>query len=182
MKVVNKREMASILGVTERTLTEWQKLGLPFVRGKGRGAAGHYKTKEVIAWMIAREVSQSPAGESARDRHARLQGDVLEITLAEKRRDLVPAAQIEPEWIAHVVAARQALLAVPLRVAPLLSTMDQVDAIRELLAEEIGAALDRLGGDEEPGANCDGAARSPALGAAAADPAVGMGRTAPRAS
>lgn len=183
MKVVNKREMASILGVTERTLSEWQKLGLPFVRGKGRGSSNHYQTPKVIEWMVAREVSQTPAGESARDRHARLQGDVLEITLAEKRRELIPAAEVEPEWNASVVAARQALLTVPLRVAPLLSTMGgSVDAIRELLAEAISDALTRLANDDESGAPGHGEAGPPSVGAATADPAVRLGGAVPRAS
>lgn len=177
MKVVNKRDMASILGVSEATLTDWQRKGMPHVKSAGRGRSNHYQTAKVIAWMIAREVAQTPAGESARDRHARLQGDVLELELAAKRREFVPVTEIRPAWVSFVTSARQALMTVPVRLAPLLTTMDQVDAIRELLTEELRAALTKLAhdDDDEPGTAGDGAGGPPTLGATTADPSIRVG-------
>lgn len=51
---VNKARLSEILGYSQRSLTTWQKLGMPVV-GKGvRGSSHRYNTAEVIAWMIRR--------------------------------------------------------------------------------------------------------------------------------
>jgi phage terminase Nu1 subunit (DNA packaging protein) len=174
LKVVNKREMASILGVSERTLTEWQKEGMPFVKGEERGNSIYYQTPEVIEWMIAREKARAPGQEGERDRLARLQGDVLEMTLAEKRRTLILASEIEPAWNAMVVSARQSLLTLPLRLAPILVGMTDVDQVRDLLDEQVHDALAKLAGGDA-GAGGDDTAGPSELGASGADPAFAVG-------
>lgn len=173
-KTVNKRTLAAMLGVTERTLTHWQAEGLPFIAGTGRGKSNFYAVPQVIAWMVAREVAKAGA-ESGRDRVARLQGDLLEIELAAKHGTLIPAAEIEPAWTSLVVAARQALLAMPARAAPLLVNLADADQAREILDEQVRDALTKLAADDEPGPAGGTTARASALGAAVADPAVAVG-------
>jgi phage terminase Nu1 subunit (DNA packaging protein) len=51
-KIVNKSELAEILGISERTLTSYQKSGLPIEVEGGRGNSHQYDTKEVIDWFI----------------------------------------------------------------------------------------------------------------------------------
>jgi phage terminase Nu1 subunit (DNA packaging protein) len=51
-KIVNKSELAEILGISERTLTSYQKNGLPIEIEGGRGNSHQYDTKEVIDWFI----------------------------------------------------------------------------------------------------------------------------------
>lgn len=170
MSLVNKVELAAIVGVSERTLTEWQREGLPFVRAE-RGASNHYDTAEVIKWMLAREAkARSPDQEGERDRLARLQGDMLELTIGEKRQTLIPSAEIEPAWSALVVAARQSLLAMPVRLAPIVIGMTDVDQVRELLDEQVNDALAKLAG-----VGGDAGASTGAVGATEEDPAVRVG-------
>jgi phage terminase Nu1 subunit (DNA packaging protein) len=172
---VNKRQLAEILGVSETTLGEWQRAGLPYRRAKVKGKRNAYDTKEVIDWLIARE-RPSTAAESSRDRLARLQADQIEIDLAARRGQTVPVSQIEPEWTELVIGARTSLLNVPARVAPLIASMDDPDSIRELLEEQIGDGLARLArDDDESRAASDGAAGESALGTAGTDQAVRVG-------
>jgi len=174
-KIVNKREMASILGISEPTLSVWQREGMPYVKNSGQGASNHYRTAEVIKWMIARETkSSAPENEGDRQRLARLQGDLIEISLAEKRRTLIPSSEIEPAWGALVVSARQSLLNLPVRLAPLVVGMTDVDQVRDLLDEQVHDALAKLAGDE-PGTGGDDAAGAGTMGAAGADPALEVG-------
>lgn len=176
MKLVNKRTLAALLGKSERVLTEWQREGLPFVASTGRGRANHYQVPRVIDWLVARELAKQPGQEGDRQRLARLQGDMLEITLAEKRGELIPASIIEPAWAAMVINSRQSLLSMPARVAPMLASISDVDQTRELLDEQVHDALKKLAPDErEPGTVGTDVAGPQALGPTGADPPVHLG-------
>ena len=53
--LVNKRQLSEILGVSERSLTDWQKEGLPVASyADNRGQANEYESSEVIRWMVQR--------------------------------------------------------------------------------------------------------------------------------
>lgn len=141
--IVNQDQLAKILGLNRKTITFWQREGLPVALETENGLANQYDTEAVIAWYVAREVAKA-AHESEKDRLARLQGDKLEMELAQMRGTLIPADQIEPAWAAQVLACRQLLLALPARLVPLLVGMHEPDPLRELLAEQIEGALTKL--------------------------------------
>jgi phage terminase Nu1 subunit (DNA packaging protein) len=143
MTIVNKASLAEIIGYSEETLTTWQKAGLPMVYQSGRGASNQYDTEQVIAWMIARELAKVQV-ESQKDRLSRLQGDKVELEIAEKRGQLIPVDQIEPAWAAMVASARSYLRSQPDRLAHLLEVTDGVDAKRDLLMEAFDDALRKL--------------------------------------
>lgn len=153
-KIVNKREIAEIVGVSERSLTDWQRDGLPVAYSGERGESNQYDTEQVIAWMIGREVSKVQ-GESQKDRLARLQGDKVELEIAEKRGLLVPAEEIEPTWTALVAAARSYIRAEPDRLAHLLDVTEGVDAKRDLLIETFDEFLRKLS-SYDPEADAEG--------------------------
>ncbi|WP_025041019.1 terminase small subunit [Nitrosospira briensis] len=142
-KIVNKSALSEIVGISERTLTDWQRDGLPVVYSGERGESNQYDTEQVIAWMIAREVAKFQV-ESQKDRLSRLQGDKVELEIAEKRGLLIPVGEIEPAWNAMVASARSFLRSQPDRLAHLLEVTDGVDAKRDLIAETFDDALRKL--------------------------------------
>lgn len=133
-KLVNKRELALILGVSERSLTEWQRNGLPIALDAGRGASNQYDTANVIAWMIARELSGA-AKETHRERLDRLQGDKIEMDLAKARGVLVPIEEVEPAIAQFVLDAVAVLEGLPEKYAPILDAADGLDAIYAALVD-----------------------------------------------
>lgn len=152
-KIVNKRDLALIVGVSERTLTEYQREGLPMQVDGTRGESNAYDTEQVIRWLIMREVSR-PGNETQRDRLARLQGDKVEMEIAVAAGQLVPVTDIEPTWLAMVASAKSYLRAEPDRLAQLLDVTDGVDAKRDLLLDTFDDFLRKLssydpGEDEE---------------------------------
>jgi terminase small subunit / prophage DNA-packing protein len=149
-KIVNKAALSEIIGVSERTLTDWQRDGLPVVYAGERGESNQYDTEQVIAWMIAREVGKVQV-ESQKDRLSRLQGDKVELEIAEKRGLLIPVEQIEPAWTAMVASARSYLRSQPDRLAQLLEVTDGVEAKRDLIAETFDEVLLKLA-EYEPAA------------------------------
>lgn len=52
---VNKKELSEIFGISERTLTEYQKDPLfPFIEDGGRGQKNLYDTAQVLRYLISR--------------------------------------------------------------------------------------------------------------------------------
>ena len=143
--LVSKRVLAAILGVTESSLSSWQKESpaMPVLVLEGRGGSNQYDTHAVIAWMLERAVRKA-GHESAKDRLARVQADMVELLLAEKRGELTPTANIRPAWSGFILAARETLRGFPVTVAPQLALLQGVDAIRDLLGEQVDAVLHQL--------------------------------------
>lgn len=180
MKLVNKRDLAELLGVTERTLTTWQRQGLPIHATGARGQGSAYDVPQVIRWLIARRVQEAKLI-GPRDRLANLQAERIAIDIAEKRGELAPSAQFRDAWRTLVVEARQALLALPEALIPKLRFARDPDAMHEILTAALTKVLHELAGEQReseakprgPRAHSRGAR---AVGAAAGDPALGVGR------
>lgn len=176
--IVSKRVLSEILGISETSLTEWQKENPPMpvdVPG-GRGVDGQYDTVAVIRWMIDRALRKAQI-ETPRDRLSRVQAERVELEIAEKRGELIPAEKIRPTWAAMTTAMRQAMRALPANVVPMLVQFaDDQDAMRDLLGESIDDALTKLSVDGRDGSSGKTSARNDgAAGAAAEDPAVAVG-------
>jgi phage terminase Nu1 subunit (DNA packaging protein) len=181
-RVVNQREIAEIIGVTQKTIWAWQKEGMPIAHISDNGLANQYNTADVIAWYCARMARKGE--ETPKDRLDRINGDLKEIELAEKLGKLVSVDDVEPAWTSIVLSARQAWLSFPSRVAPLLIQMSSIDAMRDLLTEQIEEILTTLsnGTNENDDNRITGEAEGAcmrSLGAAEANPAVGVGGAAP---
>ena len=149
MTTVNKAELSVLIGVSEETLTRWQKLGLPIAYRAERGYSHQYNTALVIAWMIGHKVGKV-RDETSKDRLTRLQGDKVELEIAEKLSTLVPANEVKPAWDAMVASAKSFLDQQPERIAQLIEVTEGMEARRELLAEEFDDVLRHLSKYELP--------------------------------
>ncbi len=103
-KIVNKIQLAEIVGVSERSLTEWQKEpGFPIEVDAGRGSSNQYDTQRVIEWMIQRAVGGQKK-ESTTERLNRVRAEREELALAQEIGLLIPAAETE-ELLTRVTTA-----------------------------------------------------------------------------
>lgn len=178
MAKVNKRELAEIVGVTERTLTNWQDEGMPIELVRARGGENDYDTAGVIAWMIDRAIKSAKL-EKPRDRLSELQAQRLEIELAEKRGELVPAIEVGSGWTTMVTEARKEFLDLGIVLAPLLEQLVGIDPKRDLIDETVGEILDRLANAAEPADASPGPKDDAAVAPASTDATVGVGREEP---
>lgn len=143
-KLVNKRDLSEIIGISERTFTEWQKEpGFPFEINGGRGAGNSYDTAKVIQWMVERDIARR-VGEKPRDRADRLKGDMLEVDLAERLGQLAPAALFERAWSDHIIAAKTELLSLPLRLVGEIHALHNITVDPDLILVQIEASLAKL--------------------------------------
>ena len=144
--VVNQGQLAEIFGVTDVTIWEWQKQGLPILKQGPRGEANGYEPAAVIAWHVGRELTKA-ASVSQKDRLARLQGDKLELDLAQQRGILIPVDEIEPLWSSRVLTAAAFMASRHSRLAALLEAASGLEAKREILKREDVEFLKKLGVD-----------------------------------
>lgn len=122
-KIVNKHELAAILGKTPKTLTIWQAEGMPFAKSEANGAANEYNTAEVIGWLVRRETRTGPdpntekaallreQAEAARRKNAREKGALIPLDhakLVAQRAAYAIRQKIVTSGLSH--ADKQALL------------------------------------------------------------------------
>lgn len=157
--LVNKRELSDILGVSERSLTEWQKEGLPVASyADSRGKANEYETKNVIAWLIAREIGNY-IKEKPKDRLDRVKADEIELRIKERTGELAPAALFERAWGDHILAARTEFLTMPEVLASELSALSGCQIDPDVIQIHINRALEKLsnyGAENDDDAIADG--------------------------
>lgn len=144
-KVVNQTELAQIHDVSDVTIWEWQKAGMPVLDRGERGTANQYDVGATIKWRIAREVEKARGGKSIRDRRDEVALEREEIELARQKEQLVPADQVEPVWKNRVLAGAALMLGRHSRLAGLLEATPGVEAKRQLLRQEDAAFLSKLG-------------------------------------
>lgn len=106
--IVNKRVLSDVLGVSERSLTDWQKQGLPIEFSAIRGAENEYDTAKVIKWMIAKELAKIQL-QSPKERLDSLRADEVELRLAERAGQLLIASDVQTLWSTVIATTRMEL-------------------------------------------------------------------------
>lgn len=155
MSVVNKRELAELVGKSERTITKWQKNGMPVFIDGTRGNENQYSTEDVIDWMIKREVERvvgdgfsedgeyhDPEKELAnlrkhQARKAKVEADLAEGLVLDAEEVQLAMGKLDTE-------VRTAMLALPSRMAPTLIGLKTVREIRVALKSDVLTALDGI--------------------------------------
>lgn len=154
MRIVGIQALCETFGCSHQSVANWQAEGLPVATRGGPGTPSTFDSADVHAWLVDRAVARVSGGESQRDRVFRLQGDALELDLAEKRGRLIPVDQVEPRWRAAVLAAREMLLRERRRLAALLDGVTDRQAREAVIAEVHETFLRKLAewrkdGDDE---------------------------------
>ena len=93
-------EFAELLGKSSRTVQNWLRDGMPHRMNRHQAAI---VPRDAIAWLIERAQESGRAAaapdadprESAFSRKARIDGDLKQLELDERRRALIPAAEFE---------------------------------------------------------------------------------------
>lgn len=144
-KIVNKKMLAEIVGVSERTLTEYQKQGMPILNDSGRGSENSYDTADVVKWLIDKAVNGK--SESARERLDRVKADREELALAKDLEQLVPAEEVEKKLVSKVIATKSHFLSGMSKIKSELDAYYDIEIDIELLNEHAREILTQLSKD-----------------------------------
>lgn len=146
-KIISKKDLADLLGKSERWISKLIEEGLPTCGGGGRGVAVQIDSQAAIDWLIAREMrrelgdededADGAASASTEDRMLkRARREKLQIEIDHARSLLIPvdAVIFFHTTIAAVYATQ--LDALASRMASELAVIDDPAAIRARLFEE----------------------------------------------
>lgn len=142
MRIKGQEQIAALIGVAPKTITEWQVFGFPVAVQGGPGVPSEYDAPACIAWLVQRELSKIRS-ETPKDRLSRLQGDKIEQEMQRESGKLIPADEVEPMWESAVIAAREFLMGEPARIASLSIGLDKL-AVEALLNTCFEAYLVKL--------------------------------------
>lgn len=155
-ELVTRLALASRLSCVVRTITKWEREGLPVAtRGKG-GQPSLYDLAEVRAWLAERQKRtrhDSAALMSARCRKERAQAAESEQRVALRAGRLIPVEEVERVWSAEVAAVRARLLVIPTTLADklhLVGTLEGAPGIERELQAAVYEVLTELAAGETP--------------------------------
>ena len=139
-------QVATLLGVTPRTLRDWADAP--------RNADGSYHGPAIVAYFIAKRCgSETEDGErhpTQRERLAAAQAEKVEVENRIRRGELCEIELVGAEWDDIVMSARAKFLSLPTKVAPQLIGRTDPNVIRSILKTEIDSALAELARPVEP--------------------------------
>ncbi len=128
MQKVSTNDVAAFFEVSTMTLTNWVNLGCP---KQGRS---QYDLKAVFDWWndnVNKPVSDKDA--SARERISEVKLELLEIELAEKKKELWKKEDSVQAWTIRMLELRQSLESMQFVLAPKLVGLSSQDEAAEVL-------------------------------------------------
>lgn len=151
--LVNKTQLAEILGKTHATLTTWQKNGLPIAIDGTKGQANQYETTDVINWLIRREISKLTVDDEGkvhdydleRARLTHHQANKTELEAKVLKGQLIPATTVEHVQGAMVGSFRAKVLSIPTKAAGKVQNLTDLAEIEDCIRSEVYEALTELG-------------------------------------
>lgn len=148
---VNQKELAVILGITDRRVRQLKnEFGL-FTRGMTDGK----KTKnyclekcvpEYINYKLEAEAKQgtSCSKEKEQAEHEQIKKKISILKLRKLKRELHEANDVEEFLTEMLINFKNRLLSVPQKVAPLIVSEDDINVILDIVEREIFQALEEL--------------------------------------
>lgn len=156
--IVNKRQLADILGLTEETLTQYQKdPTFPILhKRKGRGGSD-YETSDVIAWLERRKINQTVGNaelidlEEGKRRKMAAEAGLAELELLKEQGQVVDIAIVAEEVGGQLSNFRAKMLSIPSKVAGQVYTAKDMKEIKSILDDAIYEALNEIAGTDDAG-------------------------------
>lgn len=151
-RFVDRNEIAFLLGVDPRTITNWVKKHPDFpsrVRGKDRS----FPVQKCIAWKRDRDVAEAVASLAppkpdgmyeAERRKAIADAELAETRLAKMRGELIPVDVASSEVDRAFSRVRARFLAAPGEYAPQLLNLAELSRTTAVLKDMVARVLDEL--------------------------------------
>lgn len=151
--IVNKTQLAEIIGRSEKWITEVQKQhDFPILK-QGRGRLGsQYMTADVIAWMEKKKVENLIGNQDAIDleeakrRKMAAEAGLAELELMKEQGYLVEIEKVAQDFGEQLTNFRAKMISIPSKCAAQIYTADNVQEIKSILEDAITEALNEIRG------------------------------------
>lgn len=140
--VKTAEEVAQVMDVSERTIYRWRNEGMPVTKD------GFYDLEKIRIWCEERERSGETEGKAYWEEKIRkYKATLLELDLKKAIGELVSSEDVERGRIARIIAVKRSFLALPTRLAPILSMKEPRD-IESILYDAIAEVIDEFAGEK----------------------------------
>ncbi|WP_010323019.1 terminase small subunit [Marinobacterium stanieri] len=140
--IVNKKQLADIFGLSERTFTEYQRdPSFPY-RAAGRGHDNEYDTTAVHSWLLERATTKGR--ESSREKLDRVRAGREELAYAAELKELIPAEETISLIEEAIIASRNVMLHGNTSLKKRLDREYQIDLDIEILNDHSREVLTNL--------------------------------------
>ncbi len=137
--IVSQSQLAEILGVTSRSIRLWEKNGLPKIdRGK-------YDAGPCVAWWSENIFSagdELPDIAEAKTQYWSHKARLEKVKADEAESLVAPKEEFVDAWSWRISEMRNGLLALPLRLAPMVAGKTELE-VRKKLDDELWHILDK---------------------------------------
>lgn len=148
---VNQKELAAILGITDRRIRQLKnEFGL-FERNTSEGKKNkNYCLEkcvpEYINYKLEAEAQQGTTYNKEKEQaeHEQIKKKISILKLRKLRRELHEADDVEEFLTEMLMNFKNRLLSIPQKVAPLVVSEDDVNVVLDIMEKEIFEALDEL--------------------------------------
>jgi phage terminase Nu1 subunit (DNA packaging protein) len=141
--IVNRRELAEVLNVNETTVLNWRKQGMPAEMAGDKGVENRYHLSACVAWLLSREFERITKV-TAKDRLDQARAQLAEVQLARELKILVPKDLYEEATAKDILACRNELLNLPVKLVQKLNALYGVEIDEEVILEDVEEALRNL--------------------------------------
>ena len=118
-------------------------------RARVRGGESESSQPAAVQIIVANEVGATTSYEEARRRRETAEANLAEMKQAEMEGKLILADAVRSAWAAKITGARDALLQIPSRIAPVLAANTDLVEVTALLEAELRQALAELSAQPE---------------------------------
>lgn len=146
----NQKELAKILGVTDRRIRQLRdEYGL-FENGRTEGKKKNYILEicvpEYINYRLEAEAKQGTTVVKEREQadHERIKKQISTLKLRKMKHELHEAKDVEEFLTNMLMDFKVRMLAIPQKVAPLVISEDDTNKIVDILEKEVFGALEQL--------------------------------------
>lgn len=148
-KIVNQRELAEIVGVSNNTIAAWRSEGMPcLATADKKGSSSRYDTEAVIDWLRHRSAGANDEetinGRYEQARLTKLKADNEALDVAQKEGTLIEAAAVAGVWDRLLGNFRSRLLSMPSALADELAPLSDPREVQAVLKVTINQVLEEL--------------------------------------
>lgn len=154
-RLVNMGELSQLWGVALNTVKAWVRRGCPVVSRGGRGREWQFDTAAVAQWREEQAAAAAVGDTSAMDldearrRKEAALAAMAELDLAKRRGEVVDVEAIADIVGEEYTRLRARLLALPVKLAPLMETAATLAERREIIEDAICECLAELAADDD---------------------------------
>lgn len=153
-----KSELSDAMGVSTRTVSNWQNRGMPVAVRRSSPEGNLYDSAACIEWRIRERVSETVTisngqtldYEAERARLTKAQADKTELEVAQLNGLLIRSDVVAQTWQAMTAAAKAKFLAMPTQIANAVIAATDLQEVVEAVSNPIREALSDLSSDGLP--------------------------------